>query len=82
MAKQNAEYITPAGVKVQGPPHLNKPKSQYTVFNFVNGFIFILVCLIIIIPIWKVLIDSLDMSAGYGLRLLPERFGLGGYPMC
>ena len=36
-------------------------------------------CLVIIVPIWKVLIDSLDMSAGYGLRLLPEKFGLGGY---
>ena len=80
MAKAtNPEYITPAGVKVQAPPHLNKPKSQYKVFNFVNGLIFILVCLIIIVPIWKVLIDSLDLTTGYGLKILPTKFGLDGY---
>ncbi len=79
MAKQENVYTTPAGVRVEAPPHLRKPKSQLTAFNFINGFIFVLVCLIIIIPIWKVLIDSLDLTAGYGLRLLPGKFGLGGY---
>ncbi len=80
MAKQNeVKYITPGGVEVQGPPHLNKPKSQYTPFNFVNGAIFVLVCLIILVPIWKVLIDSLDLTSGYGMRLLPTKFGLDGY---
>ena len=42
MAKQEVRYITPGGVEVSGPPHLNKQKSKYTVFNFVNGFIFII----------------------------------------
>ena len=79
MAKPNAEYITPAGLKVQGPPHLNKPRSQYTAFHFVNGFIFIIVCLIIIVPIWKVLVDSLDLTTGYGMKILPTQFGLAGY---
>ena len=74
MFKKNKEieYITPAGVKVAPPPHLNKPKSQFTVFNLINGLIFVLVCLIILVPIWKVLIDSLDLTTGYGLKLLPS----------
>jgi len=77
----NAEvkYTTPAGLEVAPPPHLNKPKSQYTIFHFVNGLIFILVCLIILVPIWKVLIDSLDLTTGYGMKLLPSKFGLDGY---
>ena len=79
MAKQNAEYTTPAGLKVQGPPHLNKPKSQYTFFNFLNGFVFVIICLLIIVPIWKVLIDSLDLTTGYGMKILPTKFGLDGY---
>ncbi|MBR6027856.1 MAG: carbohydrate ABC transporter permease [Clostridia bacterium] len=80
MAKQETvKFITPAGVEVSGPPHLNKPKSQYTAFNFVNGFIFVLICLIILVPIWKVLIDSLDLTTGYGMKLLPTKFGLDGY---
>ena len=80
MAKRSAtEYVTPAGVKVQGPPHVNKPKSQFTIFNLINGFIFVIVCLIILVPIWKVLIDSLDLTTGYGLKLLPSQFGLDGY---
>jgi len=82
MAKKetnNGIYVTPAGIQVAAPPHLNKPKSQYTAFNWVNGFIFILVCLIIIVPIWKVLVDSLDLTTGYGMKIFPDKFGLAGY---
>ena len=79
MATKEIRYTTPAGVEVPPPPHLNKQKSQYTPFNFVNGFIFILVCLIVIVPIWKVLIDSLDLTTGYGMKLFPTKFGLDGY---
>ncbi len=80
MAKyESAKFITPAGVEVPPPPHMNKPRSQYTVFHFINAFIFVLVCLLILIPIWKVLIDSLDLTTGYGMKLLPTKFGLDGY---
>ena len=79
MANKKTTFVTPAGIRVQGPPHVNKPKSKYTAFNFVNGFIFIVVCLIVLVPIWKVLIDSLDLTTGYGLKLLPTKFGLDGY---
>ena len=79
MTNQSVKYTTPAGLEVPPPPHLNKPKSQYKPFNFVNGFIFIIVCLIILVPIWKVLIDSLDLTTGYGMKFVPTKFGLDGY---
>ena len=56
-----------------------KPKKQISVFPYVNGLIFVLVCLIIIVPLWKVLVDSLDLNTGYGMKLWPERFGWAGY---
>lgn len=56
-----------------------KPKSNWSVFAVVNGLIFIIICLIVIVPLWKVIIDSLDMATGYGMKLLPERFGWDGY---
>ena len=60
-------------------PNVKKPRSQWSVFAVVNGLIFVLVCFIIIIPLWKVLVDSLDLTTGYGMKLLPEKFGLAGY---
>ena len=80
MAKNaQIEYVTPSGMKVTPPAHINKPKSQVTIFNIINGIVFVLVCLIILVPIWKVLIDSLDLTSGYGMKLLPSKFGLDGY---
>ncbi|MCR4578569.1 MAG: carbohydrate ABC transporter permease [Clostridiales bacterium] len=79
MANKQIDFVTPAGISVQAPPHIKKPRSKYTVFNFVNAFIFVVVCLIVLVPIWKVLIDSLDLTTGYGLKLLPTKFGLDGY---
>lgn len=79
MKNTSVQYVTPSGAKVQGPTDLNKPKSQYTPFNFLNGFVFVVVCLIILVPIWKVLIDSLDLTTGYGVKLFPTKFGLAGY---
>ena len=60
-------------------PTPRTPKSKWSVFAVVNGLIFVLVCLIILVPLWKVLIDSLDLTTGYGMKLLPEKFGLAGY---
>ena len=50
-----------------------------SIFPYINGAIFILFCLFIIIPIWKVLVDSFDLSSGYGMRLWPAEFGMAGY---
>lgn len=48
-------------------------------FDIALVIIFAVVCLIMLIPIYKVLIDSLDLKTAYGMRLLPEQFGLAGY---
>jgi putative aldouronate transport system permease protein len=41
--------------------------------------IFIIICLFILIPIWKVLVDSFDLHTSYGMRIWPEKFGFAGY---
>jgi putative aldouronate transport system permease protein len=58
-----------------------KPKKKITAFSVVNTIVFILISIFILIPIWKVLVDSLDATAGYGMRLWPQKFTLGAYKM-
>ena len=53
------------------------PKISW--FNVINGIIFILISIIMLIPIYKVLVDSFDLSSAYGMRLWPKQFGLAGY---
>ncbi len=57
---------------------MNK-KKKIEVFSIVNGIVFIILALIIIIPIWKILVDSFDLKTAYGMKLWPEKFGLDGY---
>lgn len=54
-------------------------KKKLTLFDIVVTAVFILVSLIMIIPIYKVLIDSLDLRTAYGMKLFPEQFGFAGY---
>lgn len=54
-------------------------KRKWNAFAFFNGLFFIIVCLFIMIPLWKVLVDSLDLTTGYGMKLWPEKFGFAGY---
>lgn len=56
-----------------------KDKVHIKPFNIINGILFLIVCLIILVPIWKVLVDSLDLRTAYGMKLLPEKFGFDGY---
>lgn len=56
-----------------------KTKSKWSVFRVVNGLVFIILALIIIIPMWKILVDSFDLKTAYGMKLWPEKFGLDGY---
>lgn len=58
-----------------------KPKKKITPFTVFNTILFILISIIILIPIWKVFVDSIDATVGYGLNLLPKKFTLGGYGM-
>lgn len=48
-------------------------------FDIIMIIFFIMFSLIILIPIYKVLVDSFDLKTAYGMRLLPEKFGLAGY---
>ena len=56
-----------------------KSTKKIEVFPIVNGLIFIILSLLIIIPMWKVLVDSFDLKTAYGMKLWPEEFGLAGY---
>lgn len=53
--------------------------KKATAFDYVLVVIFVLICFIMIIPIYKVLIDSFDLRTAYGMKLFPEEFGLAGY---
>lgn len=56
-----------------------RKRKKIKVFSIVNGLIFVLICLFILVPMYKVLVDSFDLKTAYGMRLLPAKFGLDGY---
>ena len=56
-------------------------KKKISAFSVINGVIFILVCLVILVPLWKVLVDSFDLKTAYGMKFWPEKFGLDGYKL-
>ncbi len=58
-----------------------KKKKKISAFSIINGLIFIIICLIILVPIWKVIVDSFDLKTAYGMKFWPEKFGLDGYKL-
>ncbi len=58
-----------------------KKKQKIKPFQIVNVIIFILVSIFILIPLWKVLVDSFDAAAGYGMRFWPAKFTGEAYKM-
>ncbi len=58
-----------------------KPKKKITPFAIFNTILFIIISLVILLPIWKVLVDSFDATVGYGLNFWPKQFTAGGYKM-
>jgi len=56
-----------------------KRKKKFKIFPIVNIMIFLIISFCILVPIWKVVVDSFDALAGYGLAVWPQRFTLGGY---
>ncbi len=54
-------------------------KKKIGVFDVVNYIVFTLVALVILVPIWKVLVDSLNAVGVYQFRLFPEDFTIDGY---
>ena len=58
---------------------VTKKKKKFKIFPLVNGLIFILISLAIMLPIWKVIIDSFDARSAYGFKWVPTMFTWGGY---
>ena len=57
-----------------------KPKKKkMQVFDIVNYIIFVIIALIIIVPIWKVLVDSFNAVGVYQFQLWPNRPTVDGY---
>lgn len=54
-------------------------KRRFSLFTRINYLAFIVVGLIILIPIWKVIVDSLDSVSIYQFRLWPRDFTWDGY---
>ncbi|ABX43092.1 carbohydrate ABC transporter permease [Lachnoclostridium phytofermentans] len=56
-----------------------KKAKKIKLFPIFNGLLFFMICLFIIVPLWKVFVDSIDLQTSYGMRLWPKEFGLVGY---
>jgi putative aldouronate transport system permease protein len=54
-------------------------KKKTDAFDVVNYIVFILIGLIVLIPIWKVLVDSFNAVGVYKFQLFPNDFTLDGY---
>ncbi len=58
---------------------INRKRKKITLFPIVNYLIFLIIGLAIMLPIWKVIVDSLDAVGIYQFRLWPNKFTLDGY---
>ena len=56
-----------------------KPSERTSVFDIVNYIVFIIIGLIILVPIWKVIVDSLNKVGVYQFQIWPSQFTLDGY---
>ena len=57
-----------------------KPKKKkMQVFDIVNYIVFVVIALIIIVPIWKVVVDSFNAVGVYQFQLWPNRPTIDGY---
>ncbi len=54
-------------------------KKKIKLFDVVNYIVFILIGLIIIVPMWKVLVDSFNKVGVYQFQLWPSHFTVDGY---
>lgn len=56
-----------------------KPSERTSLFDIVNYIVFIIIGLIVIVPIWKVVVDSFNKVGVYQFQLWPSQFTLDGY---
>jgi putative aldouronate transport system permease protein len=54
-------------------------KFKIAPFSIFNYIFFLFISLLILIPLWKVLIDSIDLQGAYSFRLLPRQLSFLGY---
>ncbi len=54
-------------------------KKKIKLFDIVNYIVFILIGLLIMVPIWKVVVDSFNAVGVYQFRLWPDQFTFGAY---
>ena len=54
-------------------------RKKFSLFDAINYIVFIIITLIILVPIWKVVVDSLNAVGVYQFRLWPSQFTLDGY---
>ncbi|MDE6749211.1 MAG: carbohydrate ABC transporter permease [Lachnospiraceae bacterium] len=58
---------------------VKSPRNHVHVFDVVNYIVFILIALIIMLPLWKVLVDSFNAVGVYQFKLWPTKPTLDGY---
>ncbi len=56
-----------------------KKKKKFSLFAVINYAVFILIGMIILLPIWKVVVDSFSAVGVYQFKLLPTQFTVDGY---
>ena len=56
-----------------------KKKKKFKIFPIVNAVLFIIIACAIMIPIYRVIISSIDAQSSYGFTWLPKQFSWGGY---
>ena len=56
-----------------------KKKKKFKIFPLVNAIFFIIVACLIMIPIYRVIVSSLDANTSYNFVWLPSKFTWGGY---
>lgn len=56
-----------------------KKRSKVDLFDIVNYLVFIIIALVVLVPIWKVLVDSFNQVGVYQFKLIPTKFTVDGY---
>ena len=68
-----------APVQVSQPVKYKKKRTKITTFDVVNVIVFTLIALIVIIPLWKVIVDSFNAVGVYQFKLWPTDPTFDGY---
>ena len=68
-----------APVQTMQPVKYKKKRTKITTFDVVNVIVFTLIALIVIIPLWKVIVDSFNAVGVYQFKLWPTDPTFDGY---